>query len=149
MIENLSSHREMLVTGGRADPDVRVVGTMLSSAATSAISTNSRAMIFFATLVATSAMGLKGPRDPRDGRGVAALQMGEEVLGSGVAAARRLSPEPAGEAENVGTDGGRGPGPPTYTTYSDTTRRPKLQIGMAWCSRLGGGALAQGTEGAA
>ncbi len=118
MIENLSSHREMLVTGGRADPDVRVVGIMLSSAATSAISTNSRAMIL-ATLVETSAMGLKGPRDPRDGRGVAVLQRGEEVLGNCAAAARKLSPEPSEVAENVGTDRGRGPGPPTYTTYGD------------------------------
>ncbi len=119
MIENLSSHREMLVTGGRADPDVRVVGITLSSATTSAISTNSRAMIFLATLVETSAMGLKGPRDPRDGRVVAVLQRGEEVLGNGAAVARRLSPGPAEVAENVGTDGGRGPGPPTYATYGD------------------------------
>ncbi len=60
-------------------------------------------------------MGLKGPRDPRDGRVVAVLQRGEEVLGNGAAAARRLTEV----AENVGTDGGRGPGPPTYATYSD------------------------------
>ncbi len=116
MIENLSSHREMLVTGGQADPDVRVVGITLSSATTSAISTNSRAMIFLATLVETSAMGLKGARDPRYGRVVAVLQIGEEVLGNGATAARRLSPEPAEVAENVGTDGGRGPGPQTYAT---------------------------------
>ena len=58
MTENLSSHKDMLVTGGRADPDERVVGTIASSATTSAISTNSSAIIFLATLVETSAMGL-------------------------------------------------------------------------------------------
>ncbi len=104
---NLSVHCDIFVTGGRLGTKGRpAVGSGAASMVTSAISTNSRSRIFFATLGASVAAGLNGPGLLRPMSPLCWSTVGPSPVAEGADAAAASSSRPVWEPAdgvNVGS----------------------------------------------